>query len=252
MTCMFYCIHRYPGPDKVPSLLGVGGAPIYQVAYRRLRAAVSRINQSDLIPDLPRVRTYEHVVLRCHRQGTIIPMRYGCTVEEDSQVAQHLEEHGPHYEALLQDLEGCVEMGLRVLLPSGPWAAVIPGGLKGGRELAGPPPDPATTAERLGLAYLTSRKAHYAHQDRWTNEYRQAEKRCRTQFDGLFVKCKAEAPSPRLPLLSLYFLVSASAVAAFRQAFRNLSATEPAKLLLSGPWPPYNFVTTSPKSLLTP
>ncbi len=253
MTCLFYCIRRDPGPEIALPLLGVGGGPVYQVAHRRLRAAVSRINQGDLTPDLSRVRTYERVVLSCHRQGTVIPMRYGCAVEEDSQVTQHLDENGPYYEALLEELEGCVEMGLRVLLPSGPWAAVTPGGPESCRELAEPqPPDLSAPPERLGLAYLTARKAHYAHQDRWTNEYRQAGERCRAQFDGLFVKCKMEAPSPRLPLLSLYFLVPSSAVESFRQAFRHLSATESARLLLSGPWPPYNFVTGSTKSLLIP
>ena len=253
MSCLLYCIRGFPGPEIAPPLLGVGGGPVYQVTHRRLRAAVSKINLGDLAPDLPRVRTYEQVVISYHRQGTVIPMRYGCAVEEDSQVTQHLDEHGPHYEALLSELEGCVEMGLRVLLPSGPWAAVTPGGPESCRELAGPqPPDPSAAPERLGLAYLTARKAHYAHQDRWTNEYRQAEQRCRAQFEGLFVKSKTEAPSPRLPLLSLYFLVPGSTVESFRQAFRHLSATESARLLLSGPWPPYNFVTNSPKSLLTP
>jgi len=43
-----------------------------------------------------------------------------------------------HYEALLQELAGCVEMGLRVLLPSGPWAGVTPGGPEGSRGVAGP------------------------------------------------------------------------------------------------------------------
>jgi hypothetical protein len=180
-------------------------------------------------------------------------MRYGCAVEEDDQVIRHLEEHGPHYEALLEELEGCVEMGLRVLLPSGPWAAVTPGGPEGSREVAGPPPhDPTATPERLGLAYLTARKAHYAHQDRWTNEYRLAAERCRSHFSGLFVTCNTEAPSSRLPLLSLYFLVPNSVVESFRQAFRRLSATESARLLLSGPWPPYNFVTSNPRSQLIP
>jgi hypothetical protein len=252
MTRLLYCIRPHPGPELALPLLGVGGAPVYQVAHRRLRAAVSRINRADLAPNLPRVRTYEGVVLSCHRQGAVIPMRYGCAVEEDSQVMQLLDEHGPHYEALLQELEDCVEMGLRVLLPSGPWAAVTPGGPECCRELVGPHPAPPATPERLGLAYLTARKAHYAHQDRWTNDYRQAAERCRAQFEGLFVKCKTEAPSPRLPLLSLYFLVPRPAVESFRQVFRHLSATESARLLLSGPWPPYNFVTSSPKSQLIP
>lgn len=247
MSCLCYCIGRNPGPELSRPLKGVGGRPVYRLAHRRLSAAVSRIGPAEMAPDLPRIRAYERVVVSCHRQNTVIPMRYGSVVEQESQVIQLLDEHGPLYEALLQELEGCVEMGLRVLLPSGPWAAVTPGGPEACREVAGPPPPGSgAAADRLGLAYLTARQAHYAHQDRWTTEYRQAAQRCRAQFAGLFVKCNTEAPSPRLPLLSLYFLVPGPAVKAFRQAFRALAETESARLLLSGPWPPYNFVTLSP------
>jgi hypothetical protein len=207
--------------------------------------ALSQIGLTDLDPDIPRVRAYERVVLSYHRRGAVVPMRYGCVVEQESQAIQLLEEHGPYYEALLQELDGCVEMGLRVLLPPKPWAAVIPGGPAGGREVAGPcPPAPAATPDRLGLTYLTARKAHYASQDHWTTEYRQAAQRCRDQFTGLYVKCVTEAPSPRLPLLSLFFLVPRPAVESFRLAFRQLTKSEPARLLLSGPWPPYNFVAS--------
>jgi hypothetical protein len=247
MSCLFYCVSRHPGPELPGSLLGVGGRPVYQVAHRGLSVALSEIGLADLDPDIPRVRAYERVVLSYHHRGAVVPMRYGCVVEQESQAIQLLEEHGPHYKTLLQELDGCVEMGLRVLLPSGPWAAVIPGGPEASREVAGPcPPDPAAAADRLGLTYLTARKAHYASQDRWTTEYRQAAERCREQFAGLYVKCTTEPPSPRLPLLSLYFLVPRPAVESFRQAFRQLTESEPARLLLSGPWPPYNFVTAGP------
>jgi hypothetical protein len=132
-------------------------------------------------------------------------------------------------------------------------AAVTPGGPARCREVAGPhPPVPGAAADRLGLAYLTARKAHYAQQDRWTRDYRRAADRCQAQFTGLFVKCQTEAPSPRLPLLSLYFLVPRPAVASSRQAFRQLTATESARLLLSGPWPPYNFVTSRPSLMQFP
>jgi hypothetical protein len=220
------------------------------VVHRRLSAAISWVKMADLVPDLSRVRAYERVVQSCHRQGAVIPMRYGCVFEEGSQVIHLLDEHGSQYEALLQELEGCVEMGLRVLLPSGPWAALTPGGPEGRREDAGDhPPTPGGALQRPGLTYLTARKAHYAHQDRWTREYRQAADRCLAQFTGLFVKAKMEGPSPRLPLLSLFFLVPQRAVASFRQAFRRLAATDSARLLLSGPWPPYNFVTGGPSPI---
>lgn len=245
MSYLFYCICRHPGPVLARS--GVGGAPVYPVAHRRLQAVVSRIKPADLAPDLPRVRTYAGVVLSCHRQDTIIPLRYGCVVEQESQVLQLLDEHGPDYETLLQELEGCVEMGLRVLLPSGPCGAVTLRGPAGSREVTAPPPwTPTPAPARPGFAYLMARQAHYAQQDCWTREYSQAADRCRAQFAGLFVRCKTEAPSPRLPLLSLYFLVCRADVASFRRAFRHLDETEPARLLLSGPWPPYNFVTSGP------
>ena len=250
MSCLFYCVCRHPGSELPGSLLGVGGRPVYQVAHRGLSVALSEIGLADLDPDIPRVRAYERVVLSYHRRGAVVPMRYGCVVEQESQAIRLLEEHGLHYEALLQELDGCVEMGLRVLLPSGPWAMVIPGGPEAGREVAGPcPPDPAAAADRLGLTYLTARKAHYASQDRWTTEYRQAAERCREQFTGMYVKCTTEPPSPRLPLLSLYFLVPRPMVESFRQAFRQLTESESARLLLSGPWPPYNFVTAGPSLL---
>ncbi len=246
MTCLFYCICRHPGPE-VAGLAGVGDHPVYRITHRRLGAAVSGIGPADLAPDLTRVRAYERVVNSYHRQGTVIPLRYGSVVSQETQVIELLDEYNQQYESLLQELEGCVEMGLRILLP-----AASPGLPPGSRELAGPPPPaPPGPPERLGLTYLTARKAHYAHQDRWTEEYRQVADRCLAQFAGLFVKSKTEAPSPRLPLLSLYFLIPRPAVVAFRRAFRQLTETESARLLLSGPWPPYNFVL-SRSGLLDP
>ena len=237
MNCLFYCICRYPGPE-VAGLVGVGDHPVYRITHQRLSAAVSRIGPTDLAPDLTRVRAYERVVNSYHRQGTVIPLRYGCVVSQETRVLELLDEYNPQYESLLQELEGCVEMGLRVLLPT-----ASPGIPAGPREIAGPPPlAPPAPPERLGLAYLTARKAHYAHQDRWTEEYRQVSDRCLAQLAGLFVKYKTEAPSSRLPLLSLYFLIPRRAVETFRRAFRQLTETESARLLLSGPWPPYNFV----------
>jgi hypothetical protein len=245
MSYLLYCLRRHPGPALAAP--GVGGAPVYPVSHRGWQAVVSRIRPADLVPDLPRVRRYIEVVLACHRQGPIIPMRYGCVVEQESQVRQLLDTHGPDYETILQELEGCVEMGLRVLLPSGPGEAATLKGEGGSREVTESPPwTPPPAPARPGAAYLTARQAHYAHQDRWTREYSQAAARCRAQFAGLFVRCHTEAPSPRLPLLSLYFLVARPALAPFRQAFRELAETEPAHLLLSGPWPPFNFVMGGP------
>lgn len=239
MSCLCYCICRHPGPEVAGPLWGVADRPVYRLNHRQLSAAVSRIAAGEQEPDLAGIRAYARVVDCYHRQGPVIPLRFGCVLPRESQVIRFLDERLSQYETLLQELEDCVEMGLRVLLPQASLAGVCRLGPDSGREAAGPPP----AAGRPGLAYLTARKAHYAHQDRLTGEYRRAAELCRAQFAGLYLKCKTEPPAPRLPLLSLHFLVPRANEVAFRQAFRRLGAAAAARLLLSGPWPPYNFVT---------
>jgi hypothetical protein len=92
--------------------------------------------------------------------------------------------------------------------------------------------------------------AHYAVEDRLAGENGLLLERCREVFDGLFVKCKSEYPSfrnyrsvTRDSILSIYFLIPRSLVETFCRVFKQFRLEEPAKLLLSGPWPPYNFVT---------
>ena len=46
-------------------------------------------------------------------------------------------------------------------------------------------------------------------------------------------------------LLSLYFLTPKSRAEEFRKMARKISAPRGVKLLLSGPWPPYNFVASA-------
>jgi len=246
MSYLCYCVLQPPGPALPEKVKGVGEHPVYQVGHGRLSAAVSVIAPADLAPDVAKVRAYGQVVGTFHRHCTVIPLRYGCILDREPQVIQLLEQREQHYELLLQELDGCVEMGLRVLLPA---MSLVPFPAAGvaGREERGPDPAaPPGPPPRPGQAYLTARKAHYAHQDRWTAEYRRAAARYLDQFAGLVVKSKIESPTPRLPLLSLYFLVPRGQLESFRQAFRRLSRAEPARLLLSGPWPPYNFVDHQP------
>jgi hypothetical protein len=43
-------------------------------------------------------------------------------------------------------------------------------------------------------------------------------------------------------LVSLYFLVPKTVLGRFRRAFGELASNESARVMLTGPWPPYNFV----------
>jgi len=231
MTCLVYGIvfsqsgdrgSGHPPPGLPP---GVGGAPVKLIEEGGLGAAVSWIEPPDLTPNIARVLSYAKVVEALHADRAVLPMRYGCLFEEEPQVVELLRLHGEEYAALLRGLDGCVEMGVRLLVERAEDRVPV-------AEFPSHPP---------GAAYLAGRKAVYAEKDRRAHEEGRVVERCREAFAGLFVKCRAECPSSLTPHVALYFLVKRGAVDPFRRAFRRISRTESARPLLSGPWPPYNF-----------
>jgi len=245
---LLYCILPAWGNKKPPTLSGVENHPVFLVSKNELTAAVSGITPGKNVPDIPRVLAYKRVVDFFYCDQTVIPMRYGCVFEGKSQVRRFLKDHGSRCKNLLEEVNGCVEMGIRILVPEGT-------GSKSKEAICREAPAGS------GRAFLTSRKAFYAQHDLSSETIKRFLDDCRNRFEGLYVKCKTETdsalhPPPPLiaspspfsnPLLaSLYFLVPRDAVESFRQTFRQISEKAPAKLLLSGPWPPYSFVTTDP------
>ncbi len=215
--------------------LGVDGQPVRLVEEGGLGAAVSRVsNPADGVrPDTPRLLTYERVVEALHRGRAVLPVRYGCLLTDESEVIELLRRHRQAYRSALRELEGCEELGVRILAKDA----------EEGRGVS----RPDVPAPSPGRAYLTARRSHYEERDGRSEGQVAAAERCRAAFAGLFVKCKVEYPSGShpvflIPLLSLYFLVKRENLDAFHRAFQALSRGDAARMLLSGPWPPYNFV----------
>jgi hypothetical protein len=243
MRYLLYCIFHSQADFKLEAIVGVGGQPVSVIVTNGLGAALSSIADFNLTLEFSQTLTYHQVIESFHRHCTVIPMRYGCLFEEKSQIAELLEERGGHYATLLTELEDCVEMGIRILIPN----SETPTSHLPLRISLFTPHNPDLLDS--GRTYLAARKTHYAHMEQLTGESIAVAQRCRATFAGLFVRCKVECP-PFFPLpsalhshlFSLYFLVPRRSTETFRKAFRQLSAKESAKLLLSGPWPPYNFV----------
>ena len=243
MRYLLYCIFPSQTDFRRGTIVGVGGQPVSVIVTNGLGAALSSIADFNPTLEIPQIRTYQQVIESFHRHCTVIPMRYGCLFEEKSQIVRLLEERGGHYATLLTELEGCVEMGIRVLIPN----SETPTSHSPLRISLFTPRNPDLLGS--GGAYLAARKTHYADREQLTGESIAVVHRCRATFAGLFVRYKLECPpfrplpsAFRIPLFSLYFLVPRSSMETFREAFRQLSAKESAKLLMSGPWPPYNFV----------
>lgn len=223
MKYLLYCVFQSPHRRRPKTLLGIGGQPVFLVKKNGLSAAVSRVSSSDLAPDLSRILAYEKVIECIHRQRGVIPLRYGSVFEQKSDIVGLLEERGQQYESLLRELEGWVEMGIRVLFKSAERGMPI--------------------AELSGAAYLAAQRNRYGKDDRVIAEQEMVIEKIHRLLSGLFVRTKTESSFiAGSPLLSLHFLVPRNSIRLFRMAFRGINLRNSAKLLLSGPWPPHNFV----------
>ena len=240
MNYLTYCIFHTPGHQNPGALSGVHDQPVALVSNKGLTAAISGITQPNLLPDVSRILTYKRVIEFFHRDRTVIPMRYGCMLNDKQQVCRLLEKNSDQYGRLLSTLKGCVEMGIRILLADEGLAIAELKKNEGQFLFNGDKSrQSGPKSETSGRAYLSDRKTHYDREDQADKEIETVLDHFHQAFTGLYIRFKSEFQNH---LLSLYFLVPRDAVKQFRQVFLNISQDAGAKLLLSGPWPPYNFV----------
>lgn len=225
MALLVYCIMNRP-VDGGEVITGVKNGKVSFVESGGLCAAVSQTPSQDGAPPVSDLLAYERVVEALHRSTTVIPMRYGCFLAGTPELQRLLLAKASQYETLLKELEGHVEMGIRILLS----------------ERAAEPPSgrqPVT-----GRDYLAVRRARYGLSEEASRQHKVLLDRYNQAFSGLYSTCRMETNERGgRAVLSLYYLIPENAVGSFREAFARAVATEEAKTLVSGPWPPYSFAT---------
>ena len=220
MKYLLYCVFRQ-GSDDSPSAPGT-----CVVAAHGLTAVVSQVEETSAAPSVASLLAYEKVVEAIHGRGSVIPLRYGCLMESEPAIVRWLEDHRQEYLALLSRLHGLTEMGIRVL------CAARSGSL---RESCLPP----------GAAYLASLRRRYSGADGFAPDEAQLADRIAGSLSGCYTEERREiSPAGQGRLVSLYFLTPRSSVECFRRKARQIRPPGGAKLLLSGPWPPYNFAAS--------
>ncbi|MCX5855860.1 MAG: GvpL/GvpF family gas vesicle protein [Deltaproteobacteria bacterium] len=229
------------------NLTGVKGKPVIFVKGHGLCAAVSDLDVEEGAPPVAELLNYSQVVEALYRRQAVIPMRYGCFLNGIQAIRDVLKARQRQYETMLAELAGHVEMGIRILLPE------KERNLRQGETMNGqgalsttvitaqPKEEPAIN----GRAYLVLRKVHYQMQEETSHGRQVLIDRYIQAFSGLYARHRIETDMKNGDvILSLYFLTPKSDVNRFRETFGNMMEKGNDEAILSGPWPPYNFVTT--------
>lgn len=242
--------------DRLDAPAGWDGWPLEIVRAGSLAAACSRVPVVRAHPQIRQLLDHARIVNELFQRVTLLPMRFGCWLDDPAQLDALLRRHDATYRAGLELVEGCVEFGIRVLpaengrqesgVPGRPFYS--PGTLPAAPrdEFAAAPP----AGTRRGASYLLERQAGYAHRDRHAEARQGIRGSLEQALAGLFVKSAADQGSTsQHRFSSLYFLVPRPACARFRAVYDDLERARPERLLLTGPWPPYNFMTSQPPGL---
>jgi len=237
MNYLLYCVlpSRFARITLPPE--GIGGAPLTIVAPGDLAAVVSTGNSNDREPPVSDLLVYHGVIKAVHQQAPVIPFRFGCRLSGLDDVISLLSERRKEYEALLNEVGECAEMGLRILMPATERVAVERERSDGFAA--------AAEGAATGSAYLEARRRVYAAKETADLEIERTGRRIGSRLDGLFRCMRSESREiveKGQTIVSLHFLVERRRIESFRAACQHLLAEEQEKILLSGPWPPFNFV----------
>lgn len=226
-------------PSVIQERTGFDGAPVVAIRCHDLMAATSATSASSVRPTPENLLQHEEVVEALQLSGPLLPVRFGTVMADAGGVVEAMAQRYATLVADLARLGHKVELGLTVL-----WS---PDGTNGeesgewpGEEASGGNAPPVGA----GTRYIRERLIEYR---------REAVLRTRAQaiardVDNTLRSHALEStysilPTPRLAARAAY-LLEPSKVGAFRGAFEELRAARPSlQFLLSGPWPPYSFVT---------
>lgn len=205
------------------------------VPWRGLAAITRRTSLDAGAVSMDAVRQHEAVVEALLEDSAALPVRFGTIFRDAASVTSALAEQ---YEPLAADLArvgGKAELSLTALWVSPPvWDGP-------GFES----PD-AFSTERAGARYLRARAALLQREQGARERARAIAEALDRELASLTLERRVRLlPTPRIAVRTAY-LLERSAVTTFRTAFEGLRRTQSElRLLLTGPWPPYSFVTSA-------
>jgi Gas vesicle synthesis protein GvpL/GvpF len=201
----------------------------------RLGAIVSKLSLADADPDVVRLLVYSKIVESFNNERAVIPMRYGCRFKTIGDIVEFLTREQGTLGALLDELDGRVEMSAHVAFNDQR------------DDRTTPPSRWLSSAMPSGIGYLAGRQRYYSLVDESGARREEVRKSLCAMAKGKFIHAIPEQSShDRKSMLTIHFLVPRAGVVEFTRA---LQADRRRSIEVSGPWPPYNFVSTKTRGL---
>lgn len=235
-----YCIVRAAGSRSFGKIgIGAPSSNVYTTTFKNLGVVVSDTPFIRYEPNEENALAHERVVEKVMEHQTVLPARFGTIFKDEKNVRNMLVRLYSQFLSELRRLDGKVEVGLKVFWE--PQDAI--------REVEKNPAihnlEQAITSQSRGLAYLMRKKLD-------ENIRTELNRKADAYSDLIFRTLRKQAIAAKLlkpighMILNGAFLIHKGRMQDFGDEVKKLQGQLQAKALgfhLSGPWPPYNFVT---------
>ena len=222
-------IYAYSIGDRVagapPDRRGLGGAVLRTLEIAGLAAVYSRHRTLRPRPSPELVLAHERVVEAVMARGAALPLRFGTVLDREAQLAAAGAERHAERRGALEGVGGHVELGVGVMRPHAPGSS------------AGPHEAGGAVDGTSGRAYLLARAAEHRRADQAAGDIHRPLARLAA------ASTVRDQPRPPAVMVAAY-LVDAGRIDDFRARAEELAARhDDLELVVTGPWPPYNFAT---------
>lgn len=239
--------------SKISDLInGLGEVGVYNIPYRDIGIVVS---EGEQIQDITQehILKHEEVVEKLMESFTVLPVRFFTTFNQKEEVLVMLKEYYQDFKENLDRLRDKVEFGIRVIWPSETIKnRIIEASKKfnpsitlriDGERSRTTNADVTIPDNSPGKSFAKEKFEKY----KVDKEFAEEADRCIALLDDFFSRFVAEKKLEKLKsdnlLLNAYYLVEKEKQVDFKEAFERARSTPgDLKFLLSGPWPPYNFI----------
>lgn len=234
-----YCIIRHKGRKSFGNMGIRNNSEVHTIHYGDISAVVSDSPFEECAPNAENVLAHEKVVQQVMQEYTVLPSRFSTIVRDEQGVKLTLMRLYPEFTRELAKLEGKVELGVKALWD--PKAAI--------KEVENTSPEIVRLRKEIssatpGVAPLLSKKLEQLVRNELNRRADETSTKIYNILKGRTDHSKMNPPVGHM-ILNAAFLVRRSHIEKFTQdviAQRKQYEVRGVELVLTGPWPPYNFV----------
>ncbi|MDN5919258.1 MAG: GvpL/GvpF family gas vesicle protein [Pseudonocardia sp.] len=249
-----YAVARDLPAGALDDLSGIAGHDVRTVPGAGLHALVSAVPLEDFsgekleesLQDLTwlaeTARAHHHVVDTAGRAAVLVPLALATVFYDEDRVRAVLEERGPEFGRVLDDLEGRAEFGIKVYVPNTPTGAAAVTGMSTGTGAS------TGTGSTTGTEYLRRRRAAVGAAERVVQTARESAASLHDVASEAAVRSRrhrvhdtALTGRTEQMVLNGAYLVDRARSGEWRAAIDRAMPGD-VTVEVTGPWIPYSFV----------